>query len=132
MPTRMIPRMRSLHEKVILELGRLLIKETPDSDIWPNTKFRKKKRRIDGMLDGSIYMPDLIDFDKQKAYEVTVAGKRKEYEFSNLPPGWTGVNVFCVDICQKDEVYIWAPDNTYVHVTSRDWKSLKTKDQGVC
>ena len=79
MPTRMIPRMRSLHEKVILELGRLLIKETPDSDIWPNTKFRKKKRRIDGMLDGSIYMPDLIDFDKQKAYEVTVAGKRKEY-----------------------------------------------------
>lgn len=131
MPKRMIPRMRSLHEKVIPELGRMLIKATPGSDIWLNIKIRKKKRRVDGMLDGSNYMPDLIDFDKQKAYEVTVAGKRKGFEFNNLPSGWIGVNVFCVDIWQKDEVYIWAPDNTYVHVTSKDWKSLKTKDQGI-
>ena len=118
----LIPRLKRAHEKVILQLFQLLKKNHPDNDLQPNSNFSRKRYRIPGM--DKIYYPDALDRTDLKAYEVHVAGKRKEEEFAQLPNGWTGVNVFVVDIWEQDEVFVWNLHNQYVHITRDSWQSL--------
>ena len=116
-------RMKRLHEKVILELARKLQTDNPDANIVANSKFRKKHHRVPDMpVD---YHPDVIDFTNNVAYEVHVYGNRAEQRWDNMPQGWRGVNVFTVDIWQKDEVYVWSPDGEFIQLNKGNWRSVR-------
>ena len=117
--------MKRLHEKVILELTRQLRADHPNADIQPNSAYRKEHHKVPDMPVG--YYPDVVDFTNKVAYEVHVYGKRKELEWNQMPDGWRGVNVFTVDIWQKEEVYVWSPDGEFVHINKADWQSVKKK-----
>ena len=110
-------RYRTAHEKVILDLCKMLSTESPDDDIWPNSRYRKKKRSV---LDTNIF-PDVVNFSKCIAYEVHWAGSRKEKQFSRLPEGWRGVNVFIADIWETQEVYVFSLDGQFALITDDDW-----------
>ena len=116
------PRLKRAHEKVILNQFQLLKKNHPENDVQPNSNFRHKHYCVPDM--DKLYYPDILDRTDLKAYEVHVAGKRKEEEFAQLPNGWTGVNVFVVDIWEQDEVFVWNLNNQYVHITRDSWQSL--------
>ena len=113
-------RMKRLHEKVILEHTKLLRSENPNADIQPNSKFRKKHHKVPDMPTD--YYPDVIDLTNKVAYEVHVYGNRAEERWDKMPQGWRGVNVFTVDLWQKEDVYIWSSDGEYVHSTKDDWQ----------
>ena len=120
-----IRRMHTLHEKVILELTRQLRADHPNADIQPNSAYRKEHHKVPDMpVD---YYPDVVDFTNKVTYEVHVYGNRKELEWNQMPDGWRGVNVFTVDIWQKEEVYVWSPDGEFVHINKDDWQSVKKK-----
>ena len=115
-------RMKRLHEKVILELTREIQAGRPGADIQPNSKFRKQHHRVPDMSVD--YYPDVIDFANKVAYEVHLYGSGKvasEERWDKMPDGWKGVNVFTVDIWQKDEVFVWSSDGEYVHINKDDW-----------
>ena len=116
-------RMKRLHEKVILELTKKLRANHPGADIQPNSKFRQQHHKVPDMpVD---YYPDVIDLTNKVAYEVHVYGNRAEERWDKIPEGWRGVNVFTVDIWQKDEVFIWSPDGEFVHINKDNWRSVK-------
>ena len=115
-------RMRRAHEKVILQLVKWLRKNRIGNDIQPNSRFKREHHRVPGMA--ITYYPDVIDRTDLKAYEVHVAGNRKEDKFALLPQGWTGINVFVVDIWEQEEVFVWNLNNQYVHVTEDSWRPV--------
>ena len=124
MPTK--DRMKRLHEKVILELTREIQASRPGADIQPNSKFRKQHHRVPDMSVD--YYPDVIDFANKVAYEVHLYGSGKvasEERWDKMPDGWKGVNVFTVDIWQKDEVYVWSPDGEFIQLNKGDWRSVR-------
>ena len=116
-------RMKRLHEKVILELVGKLQADNPDANIVANSKYRKKHHRVPDMTVD--YYPDVIDFTNNVAYEVHVYGNRAEQRWDKMPQDWRGVNVFTVDIWQKDEVYVWSPDGEFIQLNKSDWRSVR-------
>ena len=113
-------RYKNAHELTIVNLGKVLNEECPEDDIWINSRYRKETRTV----TGSSIIPDAINFTKQVAYEVHWKGRRKEVQFSRLPAGWRGVNVFIVDIWETSDVYVLTLDKDYVHVNGHDWSPV--------
>ena len=97
-----------------MRLIRKLLADHPGADNQLNSKHHKAP---DIPAD---YYPDVVDFTNKVAYEVPVYGKRKEHQWSKMPEGWRGVNVFTVDIWQKDEVWVWSSDGQYDHINKDD------------
>ena len=97
-----------------MRLIRKLLADHPGADNQLNSEHHKAP---DIPAD---YYPDVVDFTNKVAYEVPVYGMRKEHQWSKMPEGSRGVNVFTVDIWQKDEVWVWSSDGQYDHINTDD------------
>ena len=51
--------------------------------------------------------------------------RKNHHRVPDMPQGWRGVNVFTVDIWQKDEVYVWSPDGEFIQLNKGDWRSVR-------
>jgi len=79
------------HALYTLKVAQWLKNNNPHDEI--RTYFQKKAPNLT-LDNGNNYRPDICNRNKQQVYEIHYRGLRKEEEFSNLPEGWVGVNIF--------------------------------------
>ena len=76
----------NLHSILIEALKDYLLEDNASKDIEAQKAFN--------LQDGTMIIPDLINYNDKNIYEVHMTGNRKSDNFLNLPSGWSGVNVF--------------------------------------